>query len=278
MEHKICLVTGGTSGIGKETARGLLRLGATVVITARDAIKGAAAVAELKPAGRVELLMLDLGSLASVRAAAAEFERRFDRLDVLVNNAGTSLFTRQLTPDGYEATFATNHLGPFLLTRLLGDLLQRSSPSRVVNVASAALAPVDLGDLMSQKAFDPMTVYSRTKAANILFTGELARRWAETGVTVNCLHPGVVKTSLVRDARGFLKFLFAVFRPLFIKPEQGADNSVYLASSPDVEHITGAYFVGRKSVPTPYLTDTATQNALWTASERLTDGNFRLAP
>ncbi len=272
MEHKICLVTGATSGIGKETARGLLRLGATVVITARDAEKGKAALVELKPAGgRVELLVLDLGSLASVRAAAAEFQRRFTRLDVLVNNAGTSLFTRQLTVDGYEATFATNHLGPFLLTRLLGGLLQRSSPSRVVNVASAALAPVDLSDLMSEKAFDPMTVYSRTKAANILFTGELARRWAGTGVTVNCLHPGVVKTSLVRDARGFMKFLFAVFRPFFIKPEQGADNSVYLASSPDVEGVTGAYFVGRKSSPTPYLTDAAAQKALWEASERLTD-------
>jgi NAD(P)-dependent dehydrogenase (short-subunit alcohol dehydrogenase family) len=271
MEHKVCLVTGATSGIGKETARGLLRLGATVVITARDAQKGAAVLAELQPAGgRAELLVLDLSSLASVRAAAAEFQKRFDRLDVLVNNAGASLFTRQVTADGYEANFATNHLGPFLLTRLLGDLLKRSAPSRVITVASSALAPLDFSDLMSEKAFDPMTVYSRTKAANILFTGELARRWAGTGVTVNCVHPGVVKTSLVRDARGPMKVLFALFRPFFVKPEQGADNSVYLASSPDVEGVTGAYFVGRKSAPTPYLTDTAAQKALWEASEKLT--------
>jgi NAD(P)-dependent dehydrogenase (short-subunit alcohol dehydrogenase family) len=271
MEHKICLVTGATSGIGKETARGLLRLGATVVITARDAAKGEAVVAELKPAGgRVELLVLDLGSLASVRSAAAEFQRRFTRLDVLVNNAGTSLFTRQVTPDGYEANFAINHLGPFLFTKLLGSLLAKSAPSRVVNVASSALAPLDLNDLMSEKSFDPMTVYSRTKAANILFTGELARRWAGTGVTVNCLHPGVVKTNLVRDARGPMKFMFGLFRPFFVKPDQGAENSVYLASSPDVAGVTGAYFIGHKSSPSPYLTDTAGQKALWDASERLT--------
>ena len=270
MEHKICLVTGATSGIGFETAAGLLRQKATVVITARDEARGLAAVDRLGSlGGRVELLLLDLASQASVRRAAAEFLQRFPRLDVLVNNAGASFFTRRLTADGYEATFATNHLGPFLLTTLLAERLARSAPSRVVNVSSLALARPDLDDLMSERSFDPMTVYSKTKAENILFTAELAERWAGTGVTVNCLHPGVVRTNLVRDARGPMKLLFALFRPFFITPQKGAQNSVYLASSPEVEGVTGRFFVGTTATATPYLTDEPLRRGLWLASEQL---------
>jgi NAD(P)-dependent dehydrogenase (short-subunit alcohol dehydrogenase family) len=270
MQNKICLVTGATSGIGFETAAGLLSQGATVVITARDEERGKTAVGRLKGiSSRVELLLLDLSSQTSIRRAASEFQQRFSRLDVLVNNAGASFFTRQLSADGYEATFATNHLGPFLLTKLLTELLIRSAPSRIVNVASSALARPDLDDLMSERSFDPMTVYSKTKAENILFTAELAEKLAGTGVTVNCLHPGVVKTNLVRDAKGMMKILFALFRPFFITPQKGAANSIYLASSPQVEGVTGKYFVGTTAAATPYLTDATLRRGLWMASEQL---------
>ncbi len=250
MSGKTCLVTGATSGIGQETAAALASLGATVIIVARDAARGAAAVAEIRrrvPPAQVEALTADLSSLAQVRLLAGEVAARHDRLDVLVNNAGVISAGRQLTADGLETTFATNHLGPFLLTNLLRGLLERSAPARVVTVSSAAhqqVRAVPWDDLArGGQNGPPGQAYPLSKLLNVLFTFELARRLAGTGVTANCLHPGFVRTALGRSvtgAPGAVVRLVLRFRP---GPATGARTSVYLASSPEVADVTGGYFV-----------------------------------
>ena len=273
MSEKVFLVTGGTSGIGRSTAVELARRGGIVVITARDEAKGQEAqkaIQEEAKNGKVELLVLDLSSQASIKKAASDFHKRFKRLDVLINNAGVSLFTRQFNAEGYEANFATNYLGPFVLTQLLLETLKKSAPSRIINVASAAMSKPDLADLMNERNFVPMTVYAQTKAENILFTYSLARRLEGTGVTVNCLHPGVVRTNLARDARGLFKVLFAVAGRFFVTPVQGAETSVYLATSDEVATTTGQYFVKKTPARSELFTyDEALQKGLWEATEKL---------
>ena len=273
MKDKVYLVTGGTSGIGKAAALELAHRGGTIVITARDEAKGQAVQKELQDQAKnatIELLVLDLSSQASIKKAAAEFNKRFKRLDVLINNAGVSLFTRQFTAEGYETNFATNHLGPFFLTQLLLETLKKSAPSRIVNVASAAMTRPDLADLMNEKSFAPMTVYGQTKAENILFTYELARRLEGTGVTVNCLHPGVVRTGLARDARGLFKAFFTVAARFFITPAQGAETIVYLSTSDEVATTTGQYFIKKAPARSDLFTyDESLQKGLWEASEKL---------
>jgi NAD(P)-dependent dehydrogenase (short-subunit alcohol dehydrogenase family) len=279
MAGKTVVVTGGNSGIGLATAVALARAGARVIVTARDATRGNAAVEDIRRrsgADSVELSLFDLGSLASVRAGAADILGRCDRLDVLVNNAGIVLSQRQETPDGLEATFAVNHLGHFLLTDLLRDRLVASAPARVVTVASTAhkgaRRGLDFDDLQAERTYRGMQVYSRSKLANIYFTTELARRLQGTGVTANCLHPGTVATGYGRDgdATGFLSFGLKVIKPFILTAEQGARTSIYLASSPQVADVTGKYFVRcRPRTPSKAARDDAAAAKLWEASEKL---------
>jgi NAD(P)-dependent dehydrogenase (short-subunit alcohol dehydrogenase family) len=244
MTGKVCIVTGANTGIGKETALGLAKLGAAVVMLCRDRVRGEEALRDIKKKGgndNVELMLCDLSSQRSIKQFATIFAQRHDRLHVLVNNAGVVLRGHSMTEDGVESTFAINHLGYFLLTNLLLDLLKRSAPSRIVNVSSAAhkYGKLDVNAWPSGRDYATFGAYSNSKLANVLFTRELAERLTGTGVTANCLHPGGVGTNLFR---GLPKFLQTLIKLVAISPERGARTSIYLASSPDVEGISGKYF------------------------------------
>jgi NAD(P)-dependent dehydrogenase (short-subunit alcohol dehydrogenase family) len=280
MQGKTVVVTGGNSGIGFETAAGLASMGARVLVTARNADKGRAAVAaiaeRLHGESQVQLVVFDLADLASVRQGAAEILEQAPSIDVLVNNAGLVLTERAETVDGYEATFAINHLGPFLLTNLLLDRIKASSPARIVNVASTAHNTARKGmpfdDLQSTKRYRGMRVYGESKLANILFTLELARRLEGTGVTANSLHPGTVRTGYGADgdARGFLAFGIKIAQPFFLSPAKGARTSIYLASSPAVDGVTGKYFVKCKERrPRRWAEDPEAAQRLWQVSAEL---------
>jgi NAD(P)-dependent dehydrogenase (short-subunit alcohol dehydrogenase family) len=253
MQGKVCLITGATSGIGLESARALARAGATVVLSGRDKGRGEAALAEVRrtvPDAKLDLLLADLTSLASVRQLARDFQARYPRLDVLLNNAGLVLDRRKVTPDGFEATFATNHLAHFLLTNLLLDLLKASGPSRVVNVSSEGhrLGSLDfLDDLQAERGgYSGIKVYGNSKLANILFSRGLSKRLQGTKVTVNSLHPGVVRTGFGLNSEGIFKLLVKLTAPFMLSAEGGARTSVYLASSPEVEGVSAKYFIKSK--------------------------------
>jgi NAD(P)-dependent dehydrogenase (short-subunit alcohol dehydrogenase family) len=253
MAGKRVLVTGANTGIGKWTAIGLAELGASVTLHARSAEKGRAAQDEVKRrSGRsdVDLLLADFSSLADVRRLATEVLERYPRLDVLVNNAGLISGRRRESAEGWELTFAVNHLAPFLLTNLLLDRIVASAPARIVNVASRAhlRADIDFDDLDSRHGYQTMDAYSRSKLANILFTRELAHRLEGTGVTANCLHPGVVRSDFGSggDLSGVMGVGWMVMQPFLLSPEQGADTSIYLASSPEVATVSGEYFDRRR--------------------------------
>jgi NAD(P)-dependent dehydrogenase (short-subunit alcohol dehydrogenase family) len=280
MQGKTVVVTGANSGIGFETAVALAGMGARVVLTARNADKGRAAVAAVAErvggAAELQLVVFDLGDLSSVRRGAAEILEVAPRLDVLVNNAGLMRSERSDTVDGYEATFAINHLGPFLLTNLLLDRMNASAPARVVNVAStahsAARKGIPFDDLQSRKRYKPMRVYGASKLANILFTVELARRTQGSGLTANSLHPGTVRTGYGADgdARGLLALGIKIGGPLFLSPAKGARTSVYLASSPEVEGVTGKYFVKCKErQPRAQARDAEAAARLWQVSAEM---------
>jgi len=279
MDGRTVIITGGNSGIGKAAATELARAGARVVITARSQERGTAAVADIRAASgssEVELSVFDLGDLASVRAGAADLLDRCPTIDVLCNNAGLILTERTLSADGYEATLAINHLGPFLLTQLLVPRLVESAPARVVNVASTAHRFARRGmvfdDLMAERSYKQMEVYGRSKLANMLFTTELAERLAGTGVTANSLHPGSVATGYARDGdtTGFLAWGIKVYAPFSLTPEQGARTTVYLCSSPDVAGVTGKYFVRcKEKTPAATALDTEAAARLWAISEEL---------
>lgn len=280
MQGKTVVVTGGNSGIGFETAAALASMGARVLITARNADKGRAAVASitqrLQGEGQVQLVVFDLADLASVRRGAAEILEQTPRLDVLVNNAGLVLTERAETVDGYEATFAINHLGPFLLTNLLLDPMTESAPSRIVNVAStahnAARKGIPFDDLQSTHGYRGMRVYGQSKLANILFTLELSRRFGDKGITANSLHPGTVRTGYGGDGdtRGLLAFGIKIASPFFLSPAKGARTSVYLASSPEVDGVSGQYFVKCKPrSPRRWAQDSEAARQLWQVSEDL---------
>ena len=279
MAGRTCLVTGATSGIGKATATALARLGAEVVLVARDPAKGQATVAELRAAtgnSRVELLLADLASQASVRHAAEQIKRTHQRLHVLVNNAGGYWATRHLTPDGLELTLALNHLAYFLLTTLLLEPLRTSAPARIVNVTSSAQAfgRLHLDDLQFQRRYRGQAAYNQSKLANVLFTYELARRLEGTGVTVNCAAPGVTRTNFGRDDSGpVMRLLTPLARPFMRSPEEGADTPVWLASSPEVEGVTGRYYASRRARRSSRRSyDTELARRLWQVSEELTGG------
>lgn len=275
MEGRVCLVTGSTSGIGKEIAAGLAGMGATVVLAGRSREKCEAAVQEIAahgvPASQLSYFVADLSLQESVRQLAKEFIDNYDRLHVLVNNAGVFVQKRELTADGIERTFAVNHLAPFLLTNLLLDRLKAGAPSRIVTTSSIAHrgAKMDFDDLQMSKSYGGIRAYGQSKLANILFTRELASRLQGTGVTANCFHPGAVRTNLVRGSGyGLVWGAASVF---FTSPEKGADTAVYLASSGEVEGVSGEYFVKRKQAKASdpaYDSDAA--EMLWEASEKLT--------
>jgi retinol dehydrogenase 14 len=275
MTGKACLITGGNSGIGKATALGLARLGANVVIVSRSKEKGEAALAEIIANSgnrNVELMLADMSSQDSIRRLASDFKVGHEKLHLLVNNAGVYLTRRSTTVDGLESTFATNHLGPFLLTNLLLDLLKTSAPSRIVNVTSDAHngAQVNFEDLQGKKRFSGWQAYGQSKLAMILFTHELAKKLDGTGVTVNSAHPGVVRTNFANN-NGLVTFGFRLLRPFFISPETAAKRVLYVATSPDLEGVTGKYFTKMheaKSSQESYDNDSAKR--LWEISEQLT--------
>jgi NAD(P)-dependent dehydrogenase (short-subunit alcohol dehydrogenase family) len=281
MEGKTVVITGGNSGVGKATAVALAAAGARTVVAARSEARGGQALADIRHASGsdlVDLVVFDLADLASIRDGADRILESCPEIHVLVNNAGLVLSERSETKDGFESTFGTNHLGPFYLTRLLNDRLIASAPARVVNVASTAHRSarhgVGFDDLQSERRYSAMNAYSRSKLANILFTNELARRLAGTGVTANSVHPGTVASGFARDhdATGFLAFGIKVIKPFILTPEQGARTSVYVASSPELAGVTGQYFVRcRPKTPSSAARDEAAAALLWSISEQLVD-------
>ncbi|MFF1876400.1 SDR family oxidoreductase [Leifsonia sp. NPDC058230] len=275
MTGKTVLVTGGTGGIGRATALGLSRLGARVGITGRDDARTRTAAEEIARASGnpVDAFPADMSSQAEVRRLAAAVLDAYPRLEVLVNNVGGFWATRRLTADGLEHTFAVNHLAGFLLTNLLLDRLKASAPARVVTVSSGAqrMGVIDFDDLQGERNWSGQRAYNQSKLANVEFTYELARRLQGTGVTANTLHPGVVRTSFAaEDSSTVWKVMIPLMRPVMKSPEKGAATSIHLASSPEVEGVSGRYFVNRK----PSESSTASRDAadaarLWRVSEAL---------
>ncbi|ETX01373.1 SDR family oxidoreductase [Candidatus Entotheonella palauensis] len=275
MQSKVCLITGATSGIGLITAQALAQQGARVVLVGRDATRGADSVERIKQAtghDAVDLLLADLSSQADIAKLAETFQNRYERLDVLVNNAGAIFTERQVSLDGFEMTFALNHLGYFLLTHLLLDRLKASAPSRIVNVASSAhrRGRIHLDDLQGERTFGAWRAYCQSKLANIMFTYELANRLHDTRVTVNTLHPGFVATRFGHNNSGIKAQFLRAAQVLAISSEKGAETMIYLSGSPEVEGVSGKYFVNKhegRSSPQSY--DAAITEALWHVSEAM---------
>jgi NAD(P)-dependent dehydrogenase (short-subunit alcohol dehydrogenase family) len=277
MQGKICLITGATDGIGKVTADALASRGATVIIVARNRAKGERVQQELKtkydhPA--IDLLIADLSSQASIRQLSEDFHQRYKQLHVLINNAGLIQLKRTETVDGLETTFAVNHLASFLLTNLLLDVLKASAPSRIINVNSSAHkgAHVSFDDLQSTKSYKMMSVYGESKLAQMFAMYELARRLQGTGVTVNNVHPGFVGTNIGMNNVGPVTqtIVRKILGIIGATPEHGARTSIYLATSPDVEHVTGKYFVNSIPVPSAAVSyNEALQKQMWDISAEL---------
>ena len=276
MKDKICIVTGATSGIGLVTAQMLAQQGATVIAVGRNPEKGTAIVVRIQqetgnPA--VEFMLADLSVQAQVRRFVQEFKRRYSRLDVLINNAGGFFMKRQLSTDGIELTFALNHLGVFLLTNLLLDTLKASAPSRIVNVSSDAhkKAQINFKDLGLERKYNGMQAYGQSKLAVVLFTYELARRLEGTQITVNALHPGFVATNIGQNNGGLMKLFAPLIKLVAMSPKEGAETSIYLASSPDVVGVTGKYFDKEKVVvSSPASYDETAARRLWELSAEMT--------
>ncbi|MFO7664471.1 MAG: SDR family oxidoreductase [Chloroflexota bacterium] len=278
MENKVCMVTGANAGIGKETAAELARRGAHVVMVSRSRERGEIARADIISSTgnhRVDLLLADLSSQASIRAMAAQFKETHDRLDVLVNNAGAFLQQRQESVDGIEMTFALNHLGYFMTTLLLWDRLVAGEPARVINVSSDAhrMAKINFNDLQRKRWYQGFQAYGQSKLANVLFTYELDRRRGGAAVTINAAHPGFVASNFGQNNSGLVGLIMKPMTRLFGHSlEEGAATSVYLATSPEVEGLSGGYFVDNqavKSSPLSYDQDVAQK--LWVISEELTN-------
>jgi len=278
MKGKICMVTGATSGIGEVTARALAQQDATTIVVGRNPEKGATTVSQIKQqTGNplVEFMLADLSSQQEIHQLVEQFKSRYQRLDVLVNNAGASFRKRQDSIDGIEMTFALNHLGYFLLTNLLLDTLKSSVPARIVNVSSGEHKRVKLNfeDLQGKQKYSSYQAYKQSKLCNILFTYELARRLEGTDVTVNAVTPGLAKTKLGLENGGFPALMKRLLNFLAGKsPEEGAQAIIYLATSPDVEGVTGKYFVKQEAVPSSddsYDKDAARR--LWQVSAELTE-------
>jgi retinol dehydrogenase-14 len=278
MDGKVCLITGATSGIGKATAMELANMGASVVMVARDRGRGEAALAEVKEGSAnasVDLMLADLSSQEEIRRLADEFKEAHPRLDVLINNAGVIRSKRVASADGIEMTFAVNHLAHFLLTNLLLELLKATAPSRIVNVSSGEQrnGTIDFDDLQGEKGYKTAKAYSQSKLANVLFTYELARRLEGTGVSANCLHPGAgVRTNLGSGVSGVFGLTVRALRPLMKSPEKGAETSIYLASSAEVEGLSGGYLLKKAEARSSDVShDERIARRLWEASAELTN-------
>lgn len=276
MAGKVCLITGGTSGIGEATACELARLGSTVVITARNEEKSERAIDRIRAESGSQVvgaLVADLASQKQVRSLASEFQRMHNRLDVLINNAGAIYLRRSLSPDGIEMTFAVNHLAPFLLTNLLLDMMIESAPARIINVASNSHEnqEIDFDDLASQNGYWFMNAYGKSKLANILFTYELHRRLTGCGVTVNAVHPGLVGTNMAANNGWLVRLFLPLFKLWALIPEQGAETPVFLAASPEVEGVSGKYFYQKRVVTSsPNSHDEVKARQLWEVSAEMT--------
>jgi retinol dehydrogenase 12 len=277
VKDRVCVITGGTDGIGKAAAYGLAVRGARLLVHGRDPDKGARAVAELEARSgnpAIEFLQADFSSLADVRRLAAAVRERAPRIDVLLNNAGTIFTKRSVSKDGYESTFAVNHLAPFLLTHLLLDLLKSGGPSRIVTTASNAHrgAKISFDDLLAGRQYSPMGAYSTSKLANVLFTRSLAKRLQGTAVTATSVHPGFVRTNIGRnnDVSPVIKAIMRLIFRFARSPEKGAETLVYLASSPEVQGASGGYYFDCKPTPaSPAAQDDGAAERLWQLSERL---------
>jgi NAD(P)-dependent dehydrogenase (short-subunit alcohol dehydrogenase family) len=278
LQGRTCLVTGATSGIGRASALELAAMGARLFLLCRDAGRAEALrqeIADQTGNREVAILLADLSSQREVRRAAAEFLATREPLHILLNNAGVMYIERTATVDGIEATFAVNHLAYFLLTNLLLERTVASAPARIVNVASDAHrlgGALDFDDLGAARRYSGMGVYGRSKLANLYFTRELARRLAGSGVTVNAVHPGAVRTGLGQNNDApILKLLTGLLvRPFFRSPEKGAETSVWLCSSPDVAGVTGGYFARCKPrVPHRLVNDHEASRRLWDVSAKL---------
>lgn len=277
MEGKICLVTGATGGIGKETARALVAQGGTVILVARDKQRGEAVRQELSAGhrgadGRIHLHLADMSSYTAVQQLVGDIKTKFDRLHVLVNNAGAIFMQRQLSLDGLEMTFALNHLGYFWLTTGLLELLQASAPARIINVSSDAHRTAQLvgEDWQMTQGYRGFGAYSLSKLANVLFTYELARQLTDKGVTVNALHPGFVGSNFGKNNGLMMRWVMTLLRPFALSNTQGAKTSIYLATSTEVNGVTGKYFARQKAVPSSHASyDTTTARRLWDLSTSL---------
>jgi NAD(P)-dependent dehydrogenase (short-subunit alcohol dehydrogenase family) len=275
MQGKTVLITGANQGIGKASAIALGKAGAKLVLVCRSEEKARAAIKEIEAAGAkdVELLVGDMASQVDIRRVAQEFLLRHHRLDVLLNNAGVLVTSRRNTVDGIEETFAINHLGYFLLTNLLLPVLKKSAPARIVNVSSEAHrnAKMHWDDVQMKSGWGSFAAYGQSKLANILFTRELAKRLEGTKVTANCLHPGVIASGFGQTYGGFMSFVMKVARPFLITPEKGAKTQVWLASSPDVDGISGKYFDKcAEKKPNEAAREADAPARLWKLSEELT--------
>jgi len=275
MQGKVIVATGATSGIGEIAVVELARLGARVVFIARDAKRAEATLAKLEqiaPGRGHRAHLADLSRIAEARRIGGEIAASEARIDVLINNAGAIFSDRRVTAEGLEMTFALNHMAYFTLTKALRERLVGSAPARVVSTASAAHygAKLDFDDLQCARGYSAWKAYNRSKLANILFTRELAKRLAGTGVSANCLHPGVVASRFGDEAGGWTARLFPFIKRFAISPAQGADTIVYLASSPEVEGVSGEYFAKRRvKAPSPAARDAAAAAKLWEMSEAL---------
>jgi NAD(P)-dependent dehydrogenase (short-subunit alcohol dehydrogenase family) len=271
---RVCLITGANSGIGKATALGLAKQGATVVMVCRNRDRGEAAradVAQQSGNAAIDLYIADLASQAAIRQLADVIKAKYPQLHILINNAGLNLSQRLLTVDGIETTFAVNHLAPFLLGQLLFDALKAAAPARIINITSGLVQPIAFDDLRRDKRYRALEVYAQSKMANVLFTYTLAQRIEGSGVTVNCVTPGLVRTNLGRDLRGWFGLFLSVMRPFMQTPEQAADALLYLASSPDLDGVNGKCFVGKKETPPSSAAyHGAAAERLWHISEQLT--------
>ncbi len=276
MQGKICVVTGATSGIGQAAAQALAAMGAHVVLVGRNPSKGAETQTQIRFATgsqTVDFIPSDLSSQASIRELAAQIDEKYPKLDVLLNNAGAVFAKREVSPDGIEMTFALDHLNYFLLTNLLLDKLKATPGARVVSVSSTAQTGMHINfkDLQGERFYVGYLAYGQAKLANVLFTYELAQRLEGTGVTANCLHPGVVATGFGHNRPGPLDIAFKLATPFLLSPEKGARTSVYLASSPEVAGVSGKYFARckpRRSAAASYNRDTARR--LWDVSLQMT--------
>jgi NAD(P)-dependent dehydrogenase (short-subunit alcohol dehydrogenase family) len=275
MQGKVCLVTGSSSGIGKVTARELARQGARVVMVCRNRAKGEAAQAEIKTASgsdQVDLVLADLTSLAEVRRAAAAIRETYSQLHILIHNAGGINGVRRVTADGLEATFVANYLAPFLLTEQLLDVIKASAPARIINVSSRAHqgGKIDFADLQGERRYSTWKAYGQAKLALILFTYELARQLEGSGVTVNALHPGVIASNFDQAMGPFTRFGWKLISPFLSSVERGAETTLYLATSPEVEGKSGKYFAWSKELRSSQVSyDEAVRQRLWQVSEEL---------